>query len=62
MTPLEYYGRRIPDYYDTMYQDGYSPYEIMAAAKKSIIKRTKEGKQQPETYNVNIKSEMKVKK
>jgi len=62
MTLLEYYGRKIPDYYDTMYQDGYSPYEIMAAAEKSIIERAKARKQQSETYNVNIKSEMKVKK
>lgn len=59
---MKFYGRRIPDYYRTMYQDGYSPYEIMAAAKKSIIERAKERKQQPETYNVNIRSEMKVKK
>ena len=32
-------NRKIPDYYPTMYQDGYKPYEIVEAAHNSIIKQ-----------------------
>lgn len=31
MTMLEQFGRYIPDYYPTMYLDGYTPYEILQA-------------------------------
>ena len=34
MTMLEQFGRYIPDYYPTMYLDGYTPYEIMGAASR----------------------------
>ncbi len=30
--------KQIPDYYPTMYQDGYKPWEILEAARNSIIK------------------------
>ena len=30
-------GTRIPDYYDGMYKEGYQPYEILEAARNSII-------------------------
>ena len=32
-------NRKIPDYYPTMYQDDYKPYEIVEAAHNSIIKQ-----------------------
>ena len=32
-------NRQIPEYYPTMYLDGYKPYEILEAASNSIIKR-----------------------
>ena len=28
MTLFDYYNSRLPDYYDTMYQDGYTPQEV----------------------------------
>lgn len=31
-------NKRIPDYYDGMYRDGYQPWEILEAAHNSIIK------------------------
>ena len=31
---LEQHNRRIPDYYPTMYMDGFTPEEIMYAAKR----------------------------
>ena len=34
--------RPIPEYYDTMYMDGYEPWEIMEAAHRSMLKRLKE--------------------
>ena len=36
MTMLEQFGRYIPDYYPTMYLDGYTPHEIMGAASRQI--------------------------
>ena len=37
MTLYEYYDRKIPDYYDTMYLDGYSPEQILHAARRKIL-------------------------
>ena len=31
---LDYFTQGIPDYYPTMYRDGYKPWQIMAAATK----------------------------
>ena len=51
------YNRPIPDYYRTMYEDGYEPWEILAAGAE------RQTKSQPqENYNVKITSEVKVKK
>ena len=35
MTHIDYIHRKLPNYYDTMYLDGYTPSEIYAAFKKS---------------------------
>lgn len=32
-------GKQIPTYYDTMYMDGYKPWEILEAAHNSIIQQ-----------------------
>lgn len=59
------YNRPIPDYYRTMYEDGYEPWEILAAAHKKILAAgaERQTKSQPqENYNVKITSEVKVKK
>ena len=58
------YRREIPEYYDTMYQDGFEPWEIVAAAHKTMWKEAEARRQEaepPEEYTVNIKSEVKVK-
>ena len=31
---LEQHNRRIPDYYPTMYLDGFEPWEVMYAAER----------------------------
>lgn len=36
MNEIMMYGRRIPEYYDTMYLDGYTSYEILYATRKKM--------------------------
>ena len=36
MNEIMMYGKRIPEYYDTMYLDGYTPYEILYAVRKKM--------------------------
>ena len=65
MTARNPYRREIPDYYDTMYEDGYEPWEILAAAHQKILAAAaKAAEQQPpqDDYTVNVTSEVKVKK
>lgn len=71
MTMSEYYDRRIPDYYDTMYLDGYTPEQILHAAHRKIIRSYEERneaqrKAKEEADNVviptiNFKTSIKVK-
>ena len=51
----------IPDYYNTMFIDGYQPWEILAAAHKKILAAAAPT-QESENYSVSVKSEVKVKK
>ena len=37
MTLYEYLDSKIPDYYPTMYRDGYSPEQILHAARRKIL-------------------------
>ena len=41
---LEQHNRRIPDYYPTMYMDGFSPEEVMYAAKSQMYRQIQERK------------------
>lgn len=41
---FEEYDRKIPDYYPTMYMDGYTPEQIMYAAKRGMLERYLERK------------------
>ena len=38
MTLYEYLDSKIPDYYPTMYKDGYSPEQILHAARRKILR------------------------
>ena len=42
MDEMMMYGRRIPEYYDTMYLDGYTPYEILHATRKKMFREYQE--------------------
>ena len=35
---FEYLDRQIPDYYPTMYRDGYTPEQIRCAAHRKIVR------------------------
>lgn len=41
---FEEYDKKIPDYYPTMYMDGYTPEQILHAAKRGMIQRHRERK------------------
>lgn len=51
----------LPDYYDTMCLDGYSPVQILLAAHRTAYKNYL-AQQEPEEYTVNINSNVSVKK
>lgn len=60
--------RNLPDYYSTMYLDGYSEYEILDAAHRTLFKQAmarqeerKTAKQSDVPMDVNITSEIKIK-
>ena len=41
---FEEYDRMIPDYYPTMYMDGYTPDQILHAVRRGMIQRYQERK------------------
>ena len=54
-------GKRIPDYYDGMYMDGYKPYEILEAAHNSIVQQYEARQAEsatPEPMNVKFRVEV----
>ena len=58
MTLSDYYNRNIPEYYDTMYLDGYTPTEIMIASRKLLYRQLQE---REEVDNIHITFEVKKK-
>ena len=46
MTLADYYNRNIPEYYDTMYLDGYTPDQIMTAFRKKMMKQDRKPRKQ----------------
>ena len=39
MSLMNHYFRDVPEYYDTMYMDGYSPEQILHAAHQTMIRQ-----------------------
>ena len=62
MDEVMMYGRRIPEYYDTMYLDGYTPYEILYATRKKMFREYQEREAERDTIipTINFKSTVKV--
>lgn len=50
----------LPDYYDTMYLDGFEPWQILDAHHKTMINQITE-RQNPEENNFNIITNVSVK-
>ncbi len=62
MTLLDY-ANSIPDYYSTMYLDGYTPEQILQAMHNKISKEYMASMaKQEEVSEINITSSVKVKK
>lgn len=58
MTPHEYYiDRKTPDYYPTMYLDGYSPTQIIVAKHRQMFQEHANDN----NFEVVFKSEVKIK-
>ena len=56
-------NKRIPDYYDGMYKEGYQPYEILEAAHNSIIhEHDARLAEQEEAEPMNVHFQVEVKK
>ena len=65
---LSKYYRQVPDYYDGMHRDGYTPQQILYAIhrkmRKSYEARQKAERaaaEQNEVWNIKITSEVKIK-
>ena len=58
MSLYDYYNRKIPEYYDTMYLDGYTPTEIMIAHHRYMMDNFYP---KQEVNSINITSEIKIK-
>ena len=69
MTLLENFHKDVPEYYDYMYLDGYSPEQILHAAHKKMMREYEESKaaqraeaEANEIPNVKIISEVKIRR
>ena len=62
MTLADQFYKNIPEYYHYMYLDGYTPDQIMYAARKKIFRQIAERKaKENEIEKIKIVSEVKVK-
>ena len=69
MSLIDQYFRNIPEYYDTMYMDGYTPEQIIHAAHKKMQRMYEEREaakraeaEANEIPNVKIISEVKIRR
>lgn len=60
MTMYDYYTRNVPEYYRTMYLDGYTPQEILMSMRWKMI-REREERQPEQPTNINIITEVRIK-
>lgn len=65
MSLSDYYDSKIPDYYDTMYLDGYTPDQILYSVHRKMVREIEARKRAKaeanEIPNVKIVSEVKIK-
>lgn len=54
MNYLEFLNRDVPDYYDTMYMDGYTPEQILIAHRKMMREMLLEDEEEQENdFSIN---------
>ena len=55
--------KNVPEYYPTMYQDGYTPTEILAALRKKMRQNVQEQRQNDsQRSNIHLTAKVEVKK
>ena len=55
--------KNVPEYYPTMYQDGYTPTEILAAMRKKLRQNVQEQRQNDsQLSNIHLTAKVEVKK
>ena len=62
MTLAEYYDRQVPEYYPTMYMDGYTPDQILHAVHRKMVREyleRKAEKQAKKDAEVQIQKQVK---
>lgn len=59
MTIYDKYNESIPEYYNTMYMDGYSPEQILHAARRKMIQNF-EDRQEAAEPDASIVSEVNI--
>ena len=63
MTLENYRFREIPEYYDWMYLDGFTPDEILYALHKKMNRQQAEQEELADSVDsINVKSEVKIKR
>ena len=63
MDEMMMYGKRIPEYYDSMYLDGFTPYEILYTTRKKMFREYQErelAQQDAIIPTLNFKSVVKI--
>lgn len=58
---LEQFGRYIPDYYPTMYLDGYTPYEILQATSRKMYNDHLERQEEAIIPTIHFTTTVKIK-
>ena len=63
MDEMMMYAKRVPEYYDSMYLDGFTPYEILYTTRKKMFREYQEhekAKQDSIIPTLNFKSVVKI--
>lgn len=59
MTTAEYWNQPIPEYYPTMCQDGYTPSEILTAARKRLLQMRQAQAEYPQRIHITVETKVK---
>ena len=51
--------QHIPEYYPTMYQDGYTPSEILTAARKKLLQMRQAQTEYPQRIHITVETRVK---